>query len=941
MTPKFSKRILNKKKRSVRKYAVGGRPIKANWDKDIQEVLTFSSTTEPNKKLYVTKTYSFVGSSLYSIYSSYLEIYKFVFKKYCEKSFGGIGTCKIPKEKLTDALKELFEILGASADMTKLKTEYRYKDVDLDKFTTIADSIITKQLISNDTISIENVSTDDFLKKLNDSIETYYPKDKVECIPPTGDNQLLFNQIRDSPFTKLNEIFCSFPVEPTVVRDAAYKLKKHTINKILPDSVLSILNLKYKEPKKKDNLARECNESLKKATESMIANAAVENLGLLAKVGTTGASVVSGFMVAAGVSASTGFGLPVAAGLIALGLIANEIVKLANKNKEFKDLMFLIWCMCYRFENLINLMNVMAKRLEFDINKALLPVKEVMSRLIAQISALAPRSALANMKSQYMRDDGIQPPKEGDYNMTDALFTEAPEGLVYYIDITNTKEPNKIVFLDSSTGKVVYDPKPSQIEPPKGYQNYVDNGVVKWKNIKEPENIISASVYNKRMAENEDDKQNLFGKMKKSISRKLDRITSPDENYRILLRDITILSSWFSIIFSEFMLVVGSRNDVIKDIINRRHASADEPVDANSIEFIQKQLDFMNDIYKDDAYKRLIRDSLLTEVNKQRITNILNEDEQKLSKETKEKMLKIMADIQTDKDKATIKGFEKLINSKEIQDQIQESAGKIINSYKTLKTGDSIDGFKESIELLEKIETDNNVVTDFKTKCDNNECHLTKLPFIIHNTIMSVVYEELHSFVSNVPELTKKYECKYKKYKKNIEKLLETGTNAETETATEADCEPDRQKLEVASKPIMSTILKIHKVSGLNSSVKKIHVKIKWANVKSANNEYKTHDIQVENNKVEFKPDHEVPLGVITPINNNIMLHLAVKEVNMVGSKLLAENNIEILPKHITDKSITSFTEPTPVEYILQLIDGYLIHVTCSIIQFPINGMKS
>ena len=60
MTHKFSKRIANKTNRSVRKYAIGGRHIKADEVESNEHVLVFSAAGLDNTiidadKLYVQK----------------------------------------------------------------------------------------------------------------------------------------------------------------------------------------------------------------------------------------------------------------------------------------------------------------------------------------------------------------------------------------------------------------------------------------------------------------------------------------------------------------------------------------------------------------------------------------------------------------------------------------------------------------------------------------------------------------------------------------------------------------------------------------------------------------------------------------------------------------------------------------------------------------------
>jgi len=471
---------------------------------------------------------------------------------------------------------------------------------------------------------------------------SYFNKEQITCV---GDN-LLFAEIANSPFAKLNMTFCKKEVEKTE-KSLSDKFKKHFIS----DKVKQMFNLKMQKPLQLDkDLALRCNIAIKKATEEMINQARIANTGTLLSVGTLGTTAVASLMAVSGVAASTGVGLPIAAGLMALSLVANQLYRLYNKNQELKNVMFLIWVMCYRFENLIRLMLKMSDKYDFNINVTLMPLKGVMERLIGLVVALAPRSTFIQIKDHYTKIDDI-----ASYKITDnAAFKE-------------------------------------------------------------------------RDASHESDKSSVMGKFKNSVSRSLARITSPDENYRVLIRDISILGLWFSIIFSEFMLVTGVRNNRVKELVK----NANPTIKEGSIDYIQAQLDFMNSITDTKEYQNLVKNAAITEKNTKPATKSVD---LQINQQAVE-ILNELEKITEERDNLQTKATEQLIESDEINQIIHDTVNTVETNYKQLSQD-------SKNKLIQEIES-NLSLKDLECPDNDEECSAQKMPVIFNLHLFSVLFKRL------------------------------------------------------------------------------------------------------------------------------------------------------------------------------------------------------
>jgi hypothetical protein len=491
-----------------------------------------------------------------------------------------------------------------------------------------------------------NLDTESFLTKINEILSVYFPRESIEC---TGDN-LLFAEIADSHFTKMNVALCNKKIE-TAKHDLSYVFQKH----FMSDKVKQIFNIKLQQPLPLDKeLALKCNEAIKKATETMINQARIANVGTLLSVGTLGTTVVASLMMVSGATAATGIGLPIAAGLMTLALVANSLYRLYNRNQELKNVMFLIWVMCYRFENLIRLMLVMSQKYGFDINITLMPLKGVMERLIGQIVALAPRSTFIQMKEHYK---GIIP-TPGNY------------------DITNN------------------------------------------------------DAFKQRDESHETDKSSVWAKFKNSAARSLLRITSPDENYRVLIRDVSILGLWFSIIFSEFMMVIGVRNARIKHLVK----AANPELQENSIPYLQAQLDFMNSIEQTPEYQNLIKNAAISEkVSLPQPSSTTSIDAQ-INQQTLQ-MINELSSVGDTKDKLNKSKFEEIISSDEMNEIIFNAVNTVFDNYKKLTTPESKNAMLNEIE--------NNLALS-EVECPNDEdCIMQKMPIMLSLHLFYILFQKL------------------------------------------------------------------------------------------------------------------------------------------------------------------------------------------------------
>lgn len=594
MTHKFSKRIANNTKRSVRKHAIGGRPITAaEFSKEKPEIIVFSATNTNNEqikdidgkemKLYVKKGKTVMNFPKYTIY-----------------------------------------------DNIEMKTPY-----------------------ANGGETYSNLSFEDFSGKIKDITNKYFGADQeIKCT-----DTLLFTAMNaNHKFSKLNDTLCK--------GSDMNRHKKGFFKKTFYNYLKLDLNAK---------LGAKCSTFINLATNAMINQARFANFGLLTTGITVGIAAVSSLMVAAGASATTIVGLPVAAGLMALALVANQIVRLAIKNVELKSVMFLIWGMCTRFENLVNLMIKMADRLEFDINAALTPVKAVMERLITQICKLAPKATFNEMKGKTHRD--------GAYDITKVMNQSAP--------------------IDEYTSRV-------------------------------------------------DDKSSSF-------LRKLSRISSPDENYRVLIRDICILGIWFSIIFSDFMLVAGVRNDVIKHKLKHQLSMYDieNETDLNKkIVFIQAQLDYMNDIHETEEYKQLLtgpppplrineksllrKDKTTAELELKRRAEI-----DAAIKAGADKYLEAMEANNNVSQKENLKALYKLIDTDEMKLHIEDCSDQISKSYLELASKphykDTLPQFLPGIIEKDNMDPSDGEITALKNGTDMKMFG----PILLNYMIMIMTYDKL------------------------------------------------------------------------------------------------------------------------------------------------------------------------------------------------------
>ncbi len=492
-----------------------------------------------------------------------------------------------------------------------------------------------------------NLDSKSFFTIINEILSGYFPRESIEC---TGDN-LLFAEIADSHFSKMNEPLCKKKIE-NPQHELSYMIKKH----FMSDKVKQIFNIKLQQPLTFDkDLALKCNQAIKTATEQMINQARIANVGTLLSVGTLGTTVVASLMTVSGATAATGIGLPIAAGLMTLALVANSLYRLYNKNQELKHVMFLIWVMCYRFENLIRLMLVMSKKYGFDINITLMPLKGVMERLIGQIVALAPRSTFIQMKEHY---NGIIP-TPGSY------------------EITNN------------------------------------------------------DAFKQRDESHELDKSSVWEKFKNSAARSLARITSPDENYRVLIRDISILGLWFSIIFSEFMMVIGVRNARIKHLVKVANPQLQE----NSIPFIQAQLDFMNSIEQSPEYQNLIKNSAISEkVSLPTASSAATSIDSQINQQTQQ-MLNELSNVADTKDKLNTSKFEEILASDEMNEIIFKAVDTFFESYKKITNAESKNALINEIE--------NNLALS-EVECPNDEdCILQKMPIMLNLHLFYILFQKL------------------------------------------------------------------------------------------------------------------------------------------------------------------------------------------------------
>lgn len=619
MTQKRSKRHTTRTNRSVRKYAIGGRPITAAQHKDIEDVIVFSATDNENKpimnadntekKLYVKKS-KFLGVPKYNIYTN---------------------------EEMT----------------THFDKKY------------------------------SNLTFDEFSNKIEEIMLTHFGKEagNIQC----NANNLLFPEMKaDHKFSKLNDKLCK--------DSALHKDKKGFFGKI--KSKLDNMNLLgwiKAKPSKQETLVVKCTTAVNDATNAMINQARFANVGLIFSTLTVGTAAVSGLMVAAGASATTIVGLPVAAGLMALALVANQILRVSMKNKELQSVMYLIWAMCVRFENLVNLMIKMADKLDFDIDAALTPVRNVMARLITQICTLAPKSTF----------DEIQKKKTADGSY----------------DITKTS---------------------TQDEKISEYSSRIDNN-------------------------------SIMG----SLKRKLNRISSPDENYRVLIRDICILGIWFSIIFSEFMLVAGVRNDVIKFNLQnslKMYDIENETDIPKKITFIQAQLDYMNDIHNLPEYKKLIGGPIgIAEKSVLRINPTMAELELKFKEMIDSKcdnflaeMKKISAEIQENNTQTLVDS----LKTDDMKLRIIECGNLISKSYEELSAEDShkadLENFLPTFIEKNKMDPSQEVINALK-----DESNLTVYaPILLNYLILVETYTNLKMYAK-----VKEFEDKYTKLVDEIKKM--------------------------------------------------------------------------------------------------------------------------------------------------------------------------
>jgi len=523
-------------------------------------------------------------------------------------------------------------VLEFQSSMTPLRKLIIKKDYSFGKpvYTVYTDNEF-KYVYSN----YRNMDAQSFFNKINEILSGYFPKEPIEC---TGD-RLLFAEIADSHFTKMNESLCKKTV-----------LKKN----FMSDKIKQIFNIKLEQPLPLDkDLALKCNDAIKIATEKMINQAKIANVGTLLSVGTVGTTVVASLMTVSGVTASTGIGLPIAAGLMTLALVANSLFRLYNRNQELKHVMFLIWVMCYRFENLIRLMLVMSKKYGFDINITLAPLKGVMERLIGKIVALAPRSTFIQIKQHYT---GIMP-IPGSYDITDN------------------------------------------------------------------------DVFKQRDESHELDKSSVWDKFKSSASRSLARISSPDENYRVLIRDICILGLWFSIIFSEFMLVIGVRNAHIKNLIRTARPDLQE----NSIPFIQSQLDFMNSIVETPEYQNLIKNAAISE--KVSLPNPSSTAIDSQINQQTQQMLNELSVVSETKEKLNRSKFEEIIASDSMNEIIFEAANTVFENYKKITNSESKNALIYDLE--------NSLALD-EVECLNDEdCILQKMPIMLNLHLFHIIFQKL------------------------------------------------------------------------------------------------------------------------------------------------------------------------------------------------------
>jgi hypothetical protein len=535
-----------------------------------------------------------------------------------------------------------------------------------------------------------DLSFEDFSNKIDKIIHEYFGHNAGEIT--CSDNLLFKEMTANHKFSKLNDKLCKTDMN---------KHKKGFFKKAFYKYLKLDLNAK---------LVAKCSTFINLATNTMINQARFANFGLLTTGITVGIAAVSGLMVAAGASAATIIGLPVAAGLMALALVANQILRLAIKNVELKYVMYLIWGMCTRFENLVNLMIKMAHKLDFNIDNALTPVKTIMERLITQICKLAPKETFDQMKLKT---------REGSYDILKTMEQNAPID-----EYTSRSEDKSSGFL-----------------------------------------------------------------------RKLSRISSPDENYRVLIRDICILGIWFSIIFSDFMLVAGVRNDVIKH--NLKHDlnmfDIDNETDLNKkIAFIQAQLDYMNDIHESEEYKQLltgpppplrIKEKSLLRTNKQ-VAEL--ELELKLRAEIDAK-IKAEADkyIEAMKTKnnifqqENIKALYELIDNNEMKLHIDNCSDEILKSYLELASKSSYrDTLPQFLPTI--IEKDNMNQSDEEITALLNGTDMKMFgPILLNYMIMITTYDKLSTSedVLITADLKKKFKADKEIWEKKYDTLVETKIN--------------------------------------------------------------------------------------------------------------------------------------------------------------------
>jgi hypothetical protein len=213
-----------------------------------------------------------------------------------------------------------------------------------------------------------------------------------------------------------------------------------------------------------------------------------------------------------------------------------------------------------------------------------------------------------------------------------------------------------------------------------------------------------------------------------SLKRKMQRISSPDENYRVLIRDITVLGIWFSIIFSEFMLITGVSNNTVKLMLKLK----DPELEKDSLKYIQAQLDYMNDITESNEYKILMNESKITQtdiqreidlkVQKEKDVAIQTEIKKKLEAQALEAIQKIDKLVSTEKSKETETAIDQLIENNEAE--TNSLAESITTNYQQLTEAGKIEFVTEVIDPLTKMECGENI--------SNNECKLQNLPTLMN-----------------------------------------------------------------------------------------------------------------------------------------------------------------------------------------------------------------